>query len=84
MDKFLIFLVVLLFVGVLSCAVPAPTPDRFKKDSEESCNRSWKDSGYSHRLLPYRNGDLDKTIYYECQVNVNGRWVPEQNVKVGP
>lgn len=77
----------MLFCIILAIAfgpTEEPKADRYKPRYEEACARAWKDSGYPHRLVPYKAYLNDNQLAYECQVNVNGRWIPETNVKVGP
>jgi hypothetical protein len=80
--------VVLIIIFICGICLSMCAPDIKKEnktnynDTYGACRTSWKDSGYKFRLVPYQKDNFGH-IYYTCQVNANGHWVPEDNVKVG-
>jgi hypothetical protein len=75
--------VIMMFLLVAVAFLPdSKLPDNRASDGKY-CNDAWKDSGYKWRLRPYKRYLNSEEIGYICQVNVNGRWVDEEHVKVG-
>ncbi len=59
-------------------------PDQFKAGMWADCKLRWKDSGYEYRLSePFKAYSNANILGYYCQVKVDGRWVNENNVKLG-
>ena len=70
---------------VLASALPLAACARtdFRAQYESKCVSEWKDSGYKTRLVHSRTGGrVAHTDYYDCQVLINGRWIPSDNVRV--
>lgn len=74
-----------IFIVIALLAVSACGTRDYQADASRQCSNNWKGTGLDTRILTtHTDGRLSSSTTYSCQVQVKGKWFPEESVHVTP